>query len=61
MLESCLIGQPIVINCRGYYNPIVPEPTGGFKLRIFDSEESEALIMETPDDYLTLDATDYSP
>jgi len=61
MLEECLIGKEIVINCRGYYNPNVPEPVNGFKLRVFDSEDSEGLIFETPDDSLILEATLYTP
>jgi len=61
MLEECLIGKEIVINCRGYYNPNVPEPLNGFKLRVFDSEDSEGLIMETEDDSLILEATPYTP
>lgn len=60
MVESCIKDTEITINCRQFYNPIVPEKTYGFSVTIYDAEMEQRIIEQTVGN-LFLDTTSYTP
>jgi hypothetical protein len=59
MTQTCLKGVPITINCRGFFNPIVPAPLSGFQVTTLDAEPIPKIIEAST--IVSLDATLYSP
>jgi len=59
MTTTALKGVPITINCRGFYNPIVPTKLSGFFVTILDGEPIQKIIESSP--VVALDATNYIP
>jgi hypothetical protein len=47
MLEEDLVGKEITILCRGFRNPTYPHIMPGFKLEIYDGEETARMISGT--------------
>lgn len=47
MLDECLEGKAVVIECRGFYNPIVPIVKGGFSVTTYDSNAAMKPIETT--------------
>ena len=60
MTQACIRNTQILIECRAFYNPIVPKVWGGFNLYIYDGEVDQEPIEITNND-LTFDATNFSP
>lgn len=60
MTQACIRNTQIEIECRAFYNPIVPKVWGGFNLYIYDGEVDKEPIEITNND-LTFDATNFSP
>jgi hypothetical protein len=59
MQPNCISGSEIVIECKGYKNPIYQDVWSGFKVEVYDSERSEELIVTS--NPTSLDATNYDP
>ena len=61
MTPDCIEGALIEIQCRNFYNPIVPEKTYGFNVFIYDNEVDQQVIESTENNKVYLDATGLLP
>ena len=60
MKAECLIGTPITISCKQFYNPITPTVWSGFSVTIFDGA-LESRIISVTENPVDFDATSYKP
>lgn len=59
MKDECLLGTPITIQCKQFYNPITPTMWSGFSVTIFDGA-LESRIISATEDAVEFDATSYA-
>lgn len=56
MAKDCISGHQIQIDCRQFYNPIVPELIYGFNVLIYDNEADSKLIELTENNKVVFNA-----
>lgn len=59
MLDSCISGASVTIDCEEFWNPIYQDFWDEFYIEIFDNEPIQKLIETSIP--TTLDATRYTP